>query len=217
MDKAFVIAIDGPSASGKGTLARNLADTLDFAYLDTGAIYRNFALRYLKAGLDMQDQAQIDEHANAIASQLKGIDLNTPEIRTDEVAQAASILSVQSSVRAALLAFQQDFARSAEGKKGAVLDGRDIGTVICPDADLKLFVTASAEIRAKRRLKELQSKGIGVTYETVLADMHERDARDYGRKQAQLRAAEDAIIINTDGLSADAVLDQVIKIYKERV
>ncbi|MEJ6393638.1 (d)CMP kinase [Gymnodinialimonas sp. 2305UL16-5] len=186
----FTVAIDGPAAAGKGTIGRAVAAEFSFAHLDTGLLYRAVGARVL-AG----------EPAQQAAEDLQPQDLADPEaLRTPDVAQAASKVAVIPEVRAALLDFQRAFATRVGG---AVLDGRDIGTVICPHAEVKLFVTASAEVRAKRRLDELADRGIEAEYATVLADVRARDARDADRATAPMRAAEDALVLDTSALSVD--------------
>ncbi len=208
----MIIAIDGPAAAGKGTLARRIARDLGFAYLDTGLLYRATGKRVLEAGADPEDA----EAAEAEALALEPRDLERPDLRTDAVAQAASKVSAVPGVRAALLAFQRTFAaHPPEGAKGAVLDGRDIGTVVCPDADVKLFVTASDEVRARRRFKELQESDPDVIYARVLEEMRERDARDRSRAVAPLEPAEDAILLDTSDLNADEVFAKALDIIKK--
>ncbi|MDO8605889.1 MAG: (d)CMP kinase [Phaeospirillum sp.] len=194
-----IIAIDGPAAAGKGTLARRLARELGFDYLDTGLIYRAVGMKLARAG---QDPSAV-EPAEHTARTLAPTDLDAPDLRIDEAAQAASKVAVIPGVRAALLDFQRRFASHPPGGAGAVLDGRDIGTVVCPDASVKLFVTASLEKRAERRLKELQEKGLEAIHGTVLADMRERDDRDKNRSVAPLIPAEDAVVLDTSDLDAD--------------
>ena len=197
----MIIAIDGPAAAGKGTLGRRLAQHLNLAFLDTGGLYRAVALKVLDRGADPADPAA----AEAAAKAIQPSDLETPRLREDRVSQAASVVAAQPAVRAALLAFQRDFAHHPPpGFEGALLDGRDIGTVVCPDATVKLFVTASAEARAMRRFKELQAAGVGIIYERVLQDIEQRDARDRERQTAPLRPAGDAIELDTTALDADA-------------
>lgn len=205
----MIIAIDGPAAAGKGTLARRLAEHLGLAYLDTGLIYRAVGKKVMDAGADAEDA----EAAEAQARALKAADLQADGLRTDEVAQAASKVSAVPGVRAALLEFQRDFAAYPPGgAKGAVLDGRDIGTVVCPDADVKLFVTASTEVRAERRLKELRDRGLEAIYARVLEDMKERDARDSSRAASPLEPATDAHQLDTSTLDADQVFARALRI-----
>lgn len=200
-----VIAIDGPAAAGKGTLARALAARLGFAYLDTGALYRGLAYRALREGIE-------GEAALADAAlQLRPEDLAGPELRRAEVAAKASEVAALPKVRAALLAYQRNFAARPEGA-GAILDGRDIGTVICPDAQVKLFVTAAPEIRATRRFEEMRAAGQTPDFETVLADVKARDARDAARETAPLKPAEDALLLDTSKLSIDAAFAQAMTV-----
>jgi cytidylate kinase len=199
-----IIAVDGPGAAGKGTLARRLAAALDFAFLDTGALYRAVAAKVLDAGAEPGDEAA----ARRAAEGFTAGDLERTDLRGEAVAQAASIVAAQPAVRAALLAFQRRFAEAPPGgQRGAVLDGRDIGTVVCPGAEVKLFVTASQEARAKRRYKELRVRGEKAIYARVLQEMRERDARDSGRAAAPLRPADDAIVLDTTEMDADAALE----------
>jgi cytidylate kinase len=183
----FTVAIDGPAAAGKGTISKAVAAHFVFAHLDTGLLYRAVGAKVL-AGAD----------PIAAARALDPRDLEDDNLRTPEVAQAASETAVIADVRSALVDFQRKFA-AREG--GAVLDGRDIGTVICPDADVKLFVTASAECRAERRFKELADKGMDITLDQVLADVKTRDARDRSRETAPLIPADDAVLIDTSDMT----------------
>jgi cytidylate kinase len=188
-NKAFTIAIDGPAAAGKGTISKAVAAYFGFAHLDTGLLYRAVGAKVL---LGMAPEVA--------AKTLTADDLQSEDLRSPEVAQSASRIAVLPEVRAALLDFQRSFARRAGG---AVLDGRDIGTVICPSAEAKLFVTASAEVRAERRFKELAAKGGADSLEQVLADVRERDARDRDRSTAPLRPADDAVVIDTTDMSIE--------------
>jgi CMP/dCMP kinase len=197
-----VIAVDGPAAAGKGTLARRLAEHLGYGYLDTGALYRAVGIKAIRAGHDPADP----EAAAAVARALVAEDLEQPDLRGDEAAGAASLVAAQAEVRAALLDFQRQFANHPPGGRGAVLDGRDIGTVVCPDAPVKLFITASLFVRTQRRLRELRDRGAAVIHSTVLRDMKERDARDSEREVAPLRPAVDAYVIDTSDLDPDTVL-----------
>ncbi|MFZ2005305.1 MAG: (d)CMP kinase [Stellaceae bacterium] len=203
--KPVIIAIDGPSASGKGTLARRLAERFGLAHLDTGKLYRATGLAVTEAGGDPADPAAAEKAArNFDFSRLAD-----PRLNAEDVASAASVVAAIPAVRTALLAAQRAFAHHPPPPaKGAVLDGRDIGTVVCPDATVKIFVTASAESRAFRRVKELRERGATAIYDDVLQDMRERDARDSGRRVAPLAAAPDAITIDTTLLDADQVYEQ---------
>jgi len=194
---SFTVAIDGPAAAGKGTIGRAVAARFGFAHLDTGLLYRAVGRRML-AG----------ESPVAAAQGLVPEDMATPDVlRTAEVAEAASKVAVIPQVRAALLDFQRAFARRSGG---AVLDGRDIGTVICPDAEVKLFVTASAAVRAERRLAELRGNGFQTDFETVLADVQARDARDAERAAAPMVAAADALTLDTSEMSVDQAVAAAI-------
>ncbi len=204
---SLVVALDGPAAAGKGTLARRLADHYRLAYLDTGALYRAVGIAVLRQGLDPADEIA----AVAAARDLSPALLTDPEIRTEAGGQAASKVGAIPAVRAALLDWQRHFAaKPPAGSQGAILDGRDIGTVVCPDAPVKIFITASTEARAQRRFKELQEKGAGAIYARVLQDMQERDARDQDRAVAPLTPAADALVIDTSALTADQVFDRAV-------
>lgn len=196
MMQPFTVAIDGPAAAGKGTISKAVAAHFGLAHLDTGLLYRVVGARML-----------LGEDPITAAQSLVAGDLDNPDLRTAEVAQAASRVAVIPEVRAALLDFQRAFARRSGG---AVLDGRDIGTVICPRAEAKLFVTASAEVRAMRRLAELTEGGFQTDFDTVLADVQARDDRDMNRADAPLRPAEDAVILDTSDLSIDAAIAAAI-------
>lgn len=210
----MIVAIDGPSAAGKGTLARRLAAALDFAYLDTGLLYRAVGARLLAEGRAPGDPMA----AERAAAELEPADLERADLRSEAVAQAASEVAAQAEVRARLLAFQRRFAASPpDGKAGAVLDGRDIATVVCPEAEVKVFLTASLEARAARRLKELQERGENAIYPRVLQEMRDRDARDSGRAAAPLRPAEEAIVLDTTEMDSDAVFDAVFAIVQSRL
>lgn len=193
----FTVAIDGPAAAGKGTISRAVAAHFGLAHLDTGLLYRAVGRRML-AGVPPVDAARA----------LVAEDLEDPDaLRTAEMAEAASKVAVIPEVRAALTDFQRAFARRAGG---AVLDGRDIGTVICPEAEVKLFVTANAEVRAERRLKELHAAGFDTDYATVLADVRARDARDADRAAAPMLAAEDAVTLDTSTMSVDEAVAKAV-------
>ncbi|MEM7567276.1 MAG: (d)CMP kinase [Pseudomonadota bacterium] len=201
----MIVAIDGPAASGKGTLARRIAAELKLRYLDTGSIYRAVALACLKGGVAPEDA----ESATRIAETLDARQLDDPALRDPGVGEAASIVSAHPTVRTALLGWQRRFAQE---EPGAVLDGRDIGTVVCPEADAKLFVTASPEIRAARRAAEMRGKGHAVTDEEVLQDILRRDARDEARASAPLRKADDADLLDTTDLSIEAAFQAALGI-----
>jgi len=204
----MIIAVDGSAASGKGTLAKRLATHFNLAHLDTGSLYRCLALHLLKNG---QNPENIVE--NVAASAIDTLDLamaNTPAIRTDNVASMASIIAAMPAVRQNFLAFQRRFASDTPAHQGAVLDGRDIGSVILPDADFKFFIDADLEERAKRRSQELQDAGQSVMFRDVLEDMRDRDRRDRERNTAPLKAADDAMIIDTTRLDADGVFAAAI-------
>lgn len=223
MSHFFIIAVDGPAASGKGTLARRLADQFHLSYLDTGAIYRAAAKRILDEGRSPDDPEAAVSAAIYVRDHLSWEMLDDPRIRSDEVADATSRSCVFPAMREALLETQRLYARHPMNRpghttyKGSVLDGRDIGTVVCPDADIKLYVTASVEQRAERRLKELQNRGIVTSYNEVLADMQERDARDSGRSTAPLKPAKDAIIIDTTEMNADAAFEHAVNLVREKL
>jgi len=189
--KPLLIAIDGPAASGKGTLAKRLAAHFRLPHLDTGLLYRAVGWAAEQTG----------QAPGAAAADLKAEDLDNPALRTDAAGQAASKVAAIPEVRANLLKFQKEFAHQPSG---AVLDGRDIGTVICPDAPVKLFVTASLESRAERRYRELRERGLDTIKPRVLAEMAERDRRDSERAAAPLKAAPDAYLLDTSDMDADA-------------
>lgn len=203
-----VIAIDGPAAAGKGTLAKQLSKHFGMELLDTGLLYRAVGRKVLDIVVEIGDDLEsYSIIAGQAARDLIPEDLEADGLRTDQAAQAASKISAMPEVRAALLDFQRDFAKTPpNGGKGAILDGRDIGTVVCPDADVKLFVFASTEVRAVRRFKELQYRGVEAIYARVLEDMEERDARDMERDASPLVAAEDALQLDTNNLDADKAL-----------
>ncbi|WP_114859074.1 (d)CMP kinase [Azospirillum brasilense] len=202
MLKSLIITIDGPAAAGKGTLSKRVARAYGFAHLDTGALYRAVGVSVLRAGGDPADAEAAARAARALRPD-DGI-LNDPALRNDEAAQAASKVAAVPAVRAALLDFQRTFAATPPGgAPGVVLDGRDVGTVVCPNADAKLFVTASVEVRAERRLKELRERGIPAIPSDVLEDMKARDARDSQRTVAPLLPAADAFVLDTSALDAD--------------
>lgn len=228
--KRLVIAVDGPAAAGKGTLAINLAKRLGLGYLDTGALYRAVALAVVETGGDASNINDVRPALEIVKRNLTPELLSNPAIRTPQVADAASKVSALPEVRAALLDFQRDFTQNPqwaftvdgtlttalEHIGGAVLDGRDIGTVVCPEADMKFFITASAEVRAQRRFKELSDKNPSLTYEQVFADQLARDERDQTRATAPLRAATGAYVLDTSSLTADEVLDEAMAIIRSK-
>jgi len=217
-DLPIVIAIDGPAASGKGTIAAGVARELGLRYLDSGSLYRLVALKALRSGIASGDEpalaaaaANLDVAFDGGGVTLDGQDA-TEGIRSEAVSASASQVAVHPGVRKALLSRQQAFRQPP----GLVADGRDMGTVVFPDAFLKVFVTASAEERAGRRYKQLIAKGISVTMESLLRDIRERDARDSARAIAPLRPAADAVILDTTDLSIDAAIGAVLDLYRSR-
>lgn len=208
-----VIAIDGPAGAGKGTLGRRLARHFGFAFLETGLLYRATAFRMAREGADPTDHARAARAARAI----EPADLVAPDLRTEAVGNVASRISAYPEVRAALMDYQHNFAAHPPGgARGAILDGRDIGTRICPEADVKIFVTASLEVRALRRVRELRDRGEKAIHSRVLEDMRARDARDTTRALAPLEPAADAFVIDTDGLDADGVFAAALGYVQSR-
>lgn len=205
----LLIAVDGPAASGKGTVARALARHFNLPHMDTGMLYRAVALNLLRWGGDPESEFAALRACDGIASLA-----DDPELRSEAVGGIASRISAYPAVREALLDRQREFARQ-DG--GAVLDGRDIGTVIAPEAPAKLFVTASAEVRAERRLKELQARGLPVHFEDVLLDIRARDERDSHRSTAPLARALDAILLDTSNLDRDAAIATAIRLVEQRL
>jgi cytidylate kinase len=205
----MIIAIDGPAGSGKGTLAKRLADHFGLPHLDTGLLYRAVALTLLDAGMPLTDAAA----AARVAAALDTSRLDDPRLKGREMGDAASVVSTYQPVRDALLDLQRRFAGQPGG---AVLDGRDIGTVICPDADAKLFVTATPEERARRRHRELLSRNEAAEFEAILADIRRRDERDTTRSAAPLRPAEDAVVLDTTALDAEAAFRAALDIVERR-
>lgn len=200
---SLVIAIDGPAASGKGTLARQLAEALSLRYMDTGSLYRATGLSVLRAGGD----PTVEEDAVKAAGNLDLQAFSSEELRSEEAGVAASHVAFLPAVRAVLLDFQRTVAsHPGADYRGSVLDGRDIGTVVCPDADIKIFVTADLEVRIKRRLQELKDRGETVIEARVRADMEARDQRDRDRSVAPLKPAEDAWLLDTSSMNADEAL-----------
>ena len=204
-----VIAVDGPAASGKGTIARALAKQLGLPHMDTGLLYRAVALNLWRWGGDPGNEFEALR-----ACQDLNLDAADPELRSEPVSKIASSISAYPEIRAALLDRQQDFARQSGG---AVLDGRDIGTVIAPEADVKLFVTASPEVRAKRRMKELEGRGMHARFEDVLADIHARDWRDSHREVAPLKPAPDAIVLDTTDLDVEQAIAEAQRLVEARL
>jgi cytidylate kinase len=203
----MIIAIDGPAAAGKGTIAERLAAHYRLPYLDTGLLYRAIGKEMAERGIDLDD----GEAAGAIAAGLDPSRLRDSTLRGHDAGELASRIAVHRQVREALLQFQREFARRPGG---AVLDGRDIGTAVCPDADFKIFVTASPEIRARRRTDELTAKGRSIAYERILAEIRERDARDSGRAAAPLRPAADAHLLDTTDKDIEAAFRAAVEIIE---
>jgi len=209
-----IIAIDGPAAAGKGTLARRLAAKFQFAYLDTGMLYRAVALTLINAGKDPHDKVA----AIAASTDIDLAITHDPRLRAEGTGNAASIVAAMPEVRTNLLKMQRKFAFSPpDGEKGAILDGRDIGTVVCTDADLKFFVTATPEVRAERRTAEMQSRGEAADYASILEEVKARDARDMSRGQAPLKPAEDALLLDTTLLDIDAVFLRAVQIIEAKI
>ena len=205
----IVIAVDGPAASGKGTIARALAKHFGLPHMDTGLLYRAVALNLWRWGGDAGNEFEALRACHEL-----GFNHEDPELRSEPVSKIASRVSAYPSVRAALLERQQEFA---EQSGGAVLDGRDIGTVIAPDADVKLFVTASPEVRAQRRVRELMSRGMPAHYDDVLIDIRARDDRDSSRDVAPLAQAPDAILLDTSDLDVDTAIAKAIQLVEQRL
>ena len=205
----MIIAIDGPAAAGKGTLARRIADALGYAHLDTGALYRAVGLAVRRAGNDPADA----DAALAAAKTLDPAGLSDPALREEETGKAASIVSAHTAVRAALLDFQRQFAqRPPQNAQGAVVEGRDIGTVVCPDADVKLFIDADLEVRAARRLAELRQNDPDLKLDDIRAEMAARDERDRNRADSPLRPASDAHLLDTTDLDIDGAFVAAMKV-----
>jgi cytidylate kinase len=205
--KALVIAVDGPAASGKGTIARALARHYGLPHMDTGLLYRAVALNLWRWGGDPRNEFEALRACDDL-----GFDPGDEELRSEPVSRIASAISAYPSVRSALLERQQDFARQPGG---AVLDGRDIGTVIAPDAGVKLFVTAAPEVRARRRRKELSGRGMSAHFEEVLADIHARDERDSTRPVAPLKQASDALLLDTSELTVEQAVAEALRLVEE--
>lgn len=208
----MIIAIDGPAAAGKGTLAKRLAEYFELAYLDTGILYRAVALVMLKHGIDPHDEGA----AARTSSDLNLGDFSDPDLRTEATGNAASIIAAMPQVRSNLLLFQRKFATNIPADKdGVILDGRDIGTVVCPDADIKLYITASPEVRAERRLAETENQLLAHSRASVIAEIKERDERDMNRKDAPLRPAENALLLDTSKLDIDAVFLRAVELVRQ--
>ncbi len=206
----MIIAIDGPAASGKGTLAKRIAQAWGLPCLDTGLLYRAVARDVAARGFKLNDAWA----ALALARSLDPKTLEDPRLRSPGVGEAASIVASMPQVRAALLDYQKSFAAQAGG---AVLDGRDIGTVVCPAADAKIFVTASPEVRAWRRFMERQAQSLPVTFDGVLDDIRRRDARDTGRESAPMRPAPDADLLETSDLDIEAAFEAAVGLIKRKI
>lgn len=218
------IAVDGPSGAGKSTMAKKLARALGFLYVDTGAIYRTLGLFALRQGISPEDEAAVAQLLPMVSIRLdygedwvqkmylNGEDV-TDAIRTPEVSTTASQISAIPGVRDFLMDMQRDLAKQGN----VIMDGRDIGTVVLPDADVKIFLTASAEDRARRRFEELAARGSGTDYETVLADIRERDHRDSTRSAAPLRQAEDALLVDTTGNSMEESFEVLLQTVREKL
>ncbi|MFV8781706.1 (d)CMP kinase [Microbulbifer sp. SA54] len=220
---APVVTIDGPSGSGKGTIAKLLADRLGYALLDSGALYRLTALAALNAGVDLADGARVADIAanldirfaianGEVSAVLEGVDVSR-DIRMEEVSMAASKVAAIPAVREALLQRQRDF-RAAPG---LVADGRDMGTTVFPDAPVKIFLTASAEERARRRYAQLQGRGVSVSLRDLLEDIRARDDRDMNRAASPLAPAEDAVVLDSTDIDIDGVLQKVLELVQQRV
>lgn len=206
---AMIIAVDGPAAAGKGTLARRLAAALELPYLDTGLLYRAVGRRVLDAGADPRDVPA----ALAAAAALSPADFARADLRGPVADMAATTVAAIAEVRAALLEYQRSFGRA----HGAILDGRDIGTVVFPDATAKLFVTASAEERARRRQAELVARGVAADYAQVLSEIRDRDAQDENRPVSPLRPAPDAMLLDTTALDADAAFARAMDLLAPHI
>ncbi len=206
----MIIAIDGPAASGKGTLAKRIATHFGYQCLDTGLLYRAVARDLTAAGQSLEDA----QAAQKAARCLDPGSLDDPGLRLAGIGEAASVIAKIAAVRTALLDLQRNFAAQ---EPGAVLDGRDIGTVVCPDAEVKIFITAHVEVRARRRYEELKKRGEPVNYEGILEMIKARDARDAGRADAPMAAAPDALLLDTTDLDIEAAFDAVVGLIKRKI
>lgn len=214
----LVIAIDGPAGSGKGTLAKRMAERFNFAHLDTGALYRAVGYAVLELGGNPSDLADAVAGYEMIRRNFTPELLASPELRTRKVADAASKVAVFAEIRAGLLKYQREFIQNPPpGVAGVVIDGRDIGTVIYPNADVKLFVTANAEVRAQRRYDEMRQRGLEANYEEILKEVKERDERDSTRSNAPTRAAEDAFILDTSSLNPAETLHEAMVLVRAKI
>jgi cytidylate kinase len=212
-----IVAIDGPAGSGKGAIGRRLAGHFDYAYLDTGALYRAVARDARAAGVPVDGDAEHDAALSRIASSLDLGSLDDPALRAQDVGVAASMVARLQAVRAALLPLQRDFAHDPPGGRGAVLDGRDIGTVVCPDADVKIFLTATPEARMKRRAAQLRDAGAPVDEAAILKEILERDARDTQRAAAPMKEARDATLLDTTYLDIDAAFEAARRLVEAAI
>ena len=217
----MIITIDGPAAAGKGTLASKLAAKFNLAYFDTGMVYRAVGLEMLLGGKDINDETVAEKLAQELTFPRMMELAQNPDFRSPIGGKNASIVSAYPKVRAALLKMQQDFAYNptfADGSKaaGAIYDGRDTGTVVCPQAEIKFFVTASPEVRAERRYKEFLQKGISTSFDEVLADVKARDKRDSERATAPMKPAADAVIFDTSALSIEQVYQKALEIIESK-
>ncbi len=220
--KNFNIAIDGPAGAGKSTVAKEIAKRLNFVYIDTGAMYRAFGLYYLKKGISLDNEEDVDRYLNDVNIEMENnagiikLFLNkedvTTAIRTEEASRGASKVSVYSEVREKMVELQRKMAK----KTSVVMDGRDIGTVVLPDADLKIYLTASVEERAKRRYLEQTEKGMNVNLEDIKKDIEERDYRDMHRDVSPLKQASDAVLIDTSNITQEEVVEKILKLCKDR-
>ena len=219
----YSIAIDGPSGSGKSSVAKAVSARLGFLYVDTGAIYRTVGVFAKRNGIDPRDEKTLGENLHKVDIKIRWIDGTqhvflsdedvSEEIRTPEISMYASAVSALGKVRAFLLQMQRDFAK----ENNVIMDGRDIGTVVLPDADVKIFMYATAEARAKRRYRELVEKGKDVTYEEVLCDMEERDKNDSSRALAPCKPAEDAVMLDNSDMSLEVNIEKVLEIINEKI
>ena len=220
---SFNVAIDGPAGAGKSTVAKSVAALKNFIYVDTGAMYRAMALYFLRQGIDKTDENAINATLDKVEITIRyengaqQVILNGENvsglIRTEEVGNMASATSVYKKVREKLVELQKDLAKKAD----VIMDGRDIGTCVLPDADVKIFLSASPEVRARRRWLELQEKGTPDTYEAVLADLIARDERDSNRAIAPLRPADDAVLLDTSGMTLQESIDAILKLIRKKV